>query len=120
MNKLIVIFIMLFAFSVSAGEAKFTVTWNAVQNFPDLAGYKLRISTVQGNYDGAEIINTTNTSYEFVKVVPEGQTLTLYFTVLTLDTRGLESFPSNEAIGTAVLIRPPSTTITDIKVEVKL
>ena len=116
MKKLIFLIILLFSGVCYAGEVVFDVTWDDV----GVDQYRVEVSEVSGDYTQAEVYNTGDTTYSITVEAEEGETVTRYIRVVSIDSQGLESFPSNEVSGSGSLIRPPSTIITEIKVEVRL
>lgn len=117
MKKLVLtIMILLMPVVCFGGDATFRVTWDDV----NVESYEVNMSEEPGGPYEVVADGLTEVTYSYTVIIPDGESKTLYFVVVTVDDQGLKGFPSNEVSGTARLIRPPSTTVQSIEVEVRL
>jgi hypothetical protein len=95
----------------SYAEVKgYTLTWDA-NSEPDLAGYKVYISTESGNYETPAAVLGLVTNYQSELNVPDDAESDFYWVVTAFDTSGLESDYSNEVtkhFDTRVAPAPPA------------
>lgn len=92
MKKLFIILAIL-AIAGIAQAATVQVTWNA-NTEPDLAGYRLYVGEVSGQY--SEPIDVGNVTGHVMEITPE-YGATYYFALTAYDTSGNESGYSDEA-----------------------
>ncbi len=122
MKKLFLSFIVYFLFSVNAfaGTSEVTLQWDQSLDHQYLRAYKVYWGTVAGEFPKP---NAAEAGLLLNFTTPPLSDGTYYFVVTAIDTRGLESIPSNEislALDTAPPRSPRNLKSVSVKITVSM